>query len=54
MLDDLKFRSAMSAIFTGEPTGVIQFPDLSDAIERISHLEERVRALEEKVRRGED
>ena len=49
LAEDADFRDEMEALFDGEPTGSVEIPTLSDALQRIQELEERVEELEEAV-----
>ena len=44
-----RFRKGMELLFSGEPTGTIQFPTLSDAMDRIRSLEATVEDLQRQI-----
>ena len=47
LFKDEGFNTKFKELFEGEPTGSIEFPSLTDAMEKISTLEARVHKLEE-------
>ena len=49
MLSNTEFRKSMEKLFKGPPTGIVQFPSLSEAITRISRIEDRLLKLESKL-----
>ncbi len=49
MLRNKRFRKGMQLLFTGEPTGTIEFPTLSDAMSRIRRLEATVKKLQQQI-----
>jgi hypothetical protein len=46
LLADPLFDRTYSALFEGEPTGVLHVPSLTGALERIAQLEQRICSLE--------
>ena len=53
LYQDQDFYEAMRRLFTAEPSGCLVIPNLMDALERISRLEERLAALEVKLAQAE-
>lgn len=49
MLRNKRFRKGMELLFSGKPTGTIQFPTLSDAMDRIRSLESTVEDLQRQI-----
>jgi hypothetical protein len=53
LYQDQDFYEAMRRLFTAEPSGRLVIPNLIDALERISRLEQRLSALETKLASAE-
>ena len=51
LFNDEGFNTKFKELFEGEPTGSIEFPSLTDAMEKISTLEEKVHKLEELIQK---
>ena len=51
VLADQSFRESMAALFTGKPSGAVNFLTLADALKRIDLLEQRVEHLEGQLKR---
>ena len=49
MLRNKRFIKGMEFLFSGEPTATIQFPTLSDAMDRIRSLESKVADLQRQI-----
>ena len=50
ILNDEDFVNGMVQLFQGEPSGELNIVDLTQALQRISKLEDRIRQLEEKLK----
>jgi hypothetical protein len=54
LLSNKEFRKSMEILFKGLPTGTAQFPSLSEAISRISKLEDQLQKLESQIEKLKD
>jgi hypothetical protein len=50
LLAGKRFRESMERLFSDSPTGSISFPTLSDAMEKITELEDRIIQLEKLIK----
>ena len=50
LLAGKRFRESMERLFNGSPTGSISFPTLSDAMEKITELEDRIIQIEKLIK----
>jgi hypothetical protein len=51
LLFDKSFYEDIKDLFESSPTGRVEFPSLTDALERINELEERIQKLEASLKK---